>query len=232
MIFWHSNWKKTVHCTEYITTDCCQSWPKVCIQAVSGSPMQISHSGFWFLLLLSVFLDLRVEHTPDDSSPFTSFLGLPQYRAYHSFNISPVSAVMLFIHNVFGLPLARFPGRVNIVMSFSRLSCFLMVCHSKVSFLFFIASKRYLLIPAFSSTHWFVHLAVHDIRRMHRSPNISKALILSSSRLFNVQLSHPYVIALHANVFSRQTFVDILTPWLFQMVFGLPNCNKRTFHNN
>jgi len=73
-----------------------------------------------------------------------------------------------------------------------------------VSFLFFIASKRDLLTPAFSSTYWFVRLAVHDTRIMRWSPNISKALILSSSRLFNVQLPQPYVIALHANVFSRK----------------------------
>jgi len=104
---------------------------------------------------------------------------------------------------------------------------------SKVNFLFFIASKRDLLTPAFTRTHLFVRLVhVHDTRRMRRSPNISKALILSSSRLFNVQLSQPDVIAFHAIVFSRRTFVEMLTPRLpnaFQSCHGSSTFSNSVF---
>jgi len=90
-----------------------------------------------------------------------------------------------------------------------------------VSFLFFIASKRDISTPAFSSrlpSGLCVWLSMTCVE-CAGVPNILKALILSSSRLFIVQLSQPCVIALHANVFSRRTFVDILTPRLFQMLF-------------
>ena len=97
--------------------------------------------------------------TARQMTAFRSFLSLVFLKMWSI--VSPVHAVMLFIHHVFGLPLARFPGRVYVIISFSRLSCFLMVCSKWVSFFFFIASKRDLLTPAISSTHWFVRLAVH-----------------------------------------------------------------------
>ena len=78
---------------------------------------------------------------------------------------------------------------------------------------------------------WLDLLAVQRMLKSLLQHHSSKASILQVSALFTVQISHPYMTTGKTIALTRQTFVDIVIPLLFNMLSMLvttflPSCKR------